>query len=136
MKNIFSLATLLLAFIMLPAFADEESPKTVDGAITVDSTKAKELFDSGVLFVDTRKDSDWEAGRIPDAVHLELKSKFTEASLSAVTGKDDPLVFYCNGHECNRSSASSAKAVEWGFSKVYYYRDGFPAWKAAGHPVE
>jgi rhodanese-related sulfurtransferase len=35
-----------------------------------------------------------------------------------------------------RSSDATKLAVGWGFSKVYYYRDGFPAWKAAGNPVE
>ena len=86
--------------------------------------------------MDSRKNSDWEAGRIPDAVHLELKSNFTEAGLSAEAGKSDPIVCYCNGDSCLRSSKCSKKAVEWGFSKVYYYRDGFPAWKSAGNPVE
>jgi rhodanese-related sulfurtransferase len=116
--------------------AEEVSRTEVDGATTVDTTKAKELFESGALFVDIRRDSDWEAGRIPDAVHLELKSNFTEQTLSAEVGKNEPLVCYCNGHSCLRSAECSEKAVSWGFTKVYYYRDGFPAWKAAGNPVE
>lgn len=89
-----------------------------------------------MLFVDTRKNSDWDAGRIPDALHLELKSNFTEDSLSAEVGKSEPLVCYCNGPECKRSSVCSAKAVSWGFKNVYYYRDGYPAWTSAGNPTE
>jgi rhodanese-related sulfurtransferase len=23
-----------------------------------------------------------------------------------------------------------------GFKKVYFFRDGFPGWKTAGHPIE
>lgn len=135
MKRLVSLIAFLVAFSTFPAFA-EESALSVEGAVTVDSAQAKKLFDSGALFVDTRKDSDWEAGRIPDALHLELKSKFSAESLSAEAGKNDPLVCYCNGSECLRSASCSEQAVEWGFSKVFYYRDGFPAWKAAGYPVE
>ncbi len=116
--------------------ADKVSPETVEGAVTIDAVKAKSLFDEGVLFVDTRKDKDWGAGRIPDALHLELKTKYTEAALLEEASKDEPVVFYCNGHSCMRSSKSSAKAVSWGFKKVYYFRDGFPAWKSAGYPVE
>lgn len=123
-------------FMAIQAAASDVSPLEVEGAVTIDAQKAKELFDTGLLFVDTRKDSDWEAGRIPDAEHLELKSVFSEASLSEIASKDQPLVFYCNGEHCMRSSKACAMAVAWGFRKVYYFRDGFPAWKTAGYPVE
>jgi len=113
-----------------------ESPMTIAGATTVDTAAAKALFDKEVLFIDVRKDSDWNAGRIPGAEHLELKKVFTAESMGAIVEKDQEVVIYCNGATCMRSSAASAKAVDWGFTKVYYYRDGFPAWKAAGNPVE
>ncbi|MCB1802561.1 MAG: rhodanese-like domain-containing protein [Gammaproteobacteria bacterium] len=118
------------------AIAGDVSPETVDGATTVDTAAARALFDQEAAFVDTRKDSDFEAGRIPGAIHIELKKKFSEESLSAEVGKDEPVVFYCNGHSCLRSSEASKLAVGWGYTKVSYYRDGFPAWKAAGNPVE
>ena len=116
--------------------AGDKSPESIEGATTVDTAKAKELFDDGVVFVDMRSNKDWDAGRIPDAEYLELKTKFTEASLVEVLKKDEPVVMYCNGHNCLRSSKATTLAVSWGFSKVYYYRDGFPAWKAAGNPTE
>jgi len=119
------------------AWADTKtSPMKVEGATTVDAVKAKALFDKGVIFVDTRKNKDWEAGRIPDAIHIELKKKFNETSLSAEVKKTEEVVFYCNGESCMRSSKATAKAVSWGFTKVYYFRDGFPAWKAASYPAE
>ena len=136
MKTILrTLAVFALAFCMNGAFA-ADSPETVAGATTVDAAKAKELFDQGVAFVDPRKDKDWAAGRIPDAIHLELHKVFNEQSLGAEVKKGDPVVFYCNGHSCLRSSEAAEAAVGWGYTKVYYFRDGFPAWKAAGYPVE
>ena len=136
MKKFSPLMVLLLAFFVNTAMAASLSPENIDGATTVDAAKAKQLFDSGAAFVDTRRNSDWDAGRIPDAIHLELKSNYTEASLSGEVSKGEPMVCYCNGHKCKRAAACSKKAVSWGFSKVYYFRDGFPAWKAAGYPVE
>jgi rhodanese-related sulfurtransferase len=134
-RNVFALLTV---FFLATGFAmaKEESPETVDGATTIDVAKAKALFDDGVLFIDVRKDKDWAAGRIPDAEHLELKSVFTEESLSQHAKKDDPVVLYCNGSSCLRSSVASEKAVGWGFKNVYYFRLGFPEWKAAGYPAE
>lgn len=114
----------------------ETSPMAVQGATTVNAEQAKTMFDDGALFVDVRKQTDWDAGRIPDALHLDIKSALNKDALLEETSLDDKIVFYCNGHSCLRSSAASALAVSWGFKNVYYFRDGIPAWKNAGYPVE
>jgi rhodanese-related sulfurtransferase len=136
-KSLIITYILSLCFLSLNSFSGSEiSPLTVDGAKTVNTDEAKKLFNSGALFVDTRKDADWDAGRVADAVHLNIKSNFTEQTLLAELNKGEPVVLYCNGERCMRSSNACKKAVAWGFSNVYYYRDGFPAWKSAGHPSE
>ncbi len=112
------------------------SPTRIEGATTIDTAKAKQLFDEEIAFVDVRKDSDWEAGRIPGAIHLELKKRFTPEALGKEIATSEPVVLYCNGEKCLRSSKAARKAVEWGYRKVYYYRDGFPAWKNASLPIE
>jgi TolB-like protein/class 3 adenylate cyclase/rhodanese-related sulfurtransferase len=111
------------------------SPTEVEGAVTVSPAMAKALLDRGARFVDVRSDAGWNLGHIPGAVHLELKKVFGEATLSAVVGKDQEVVIHCAGPKCLRSAKACAKAVSWGFEKVYYFRDGFPGWKAAGYPV-
>ena len=123
---------------LTPGFAQgkEAAPLTVDGASTVSSVEAKALFDRGAIFIDPRGDADWDAGRVPGAIHLALRGGLTEERLSEVADRDDPLVFYCNGIKCGVSSKACAKAVSWGFTNVYYYREGFPAWEAAGYPIE
>ncbi len=136
MYRYFALLSVFLLSFTAPSFAAYISPTSVDGATTVSSAEAKGLFDSGVLFVDVRSDKDWNAGRIPGAVHLELNDVYNEKSLTAEAKQDDKIVIYCNGDSCHRSSAASVKAVAWGYKHIYYYRDGFPAWKAAGYPVE
>lgn len=145
-----SLAVALLALlpISVPAAdlaiktgSDYIAPQTVPGATTVDTTKAHALWKERAWFVDPRSNSDWQAGRIPGAVHVQYdpgkpNQELTEASLAQQVGKSEPVVFYCNGEGCDRSAWAAALANEWGWSDVYYYRDGFPAWKAAGNPVE
>jgi len=131
------LALLLLGcFLASPLQAGEISPLQIAGATTIRSAQAKDMFDKGILFVDVRNDADWDAGRIPGALHLDLKTTFSEASLSAAAGKDEQIVIYCNGEKCLRSSEGSAQAVGWGFTSIFYFRDGFPAWKAAANPIE
>lgn len=135
MKFLISVVAAASILAIAPAYADT-SPMTVQGAATVTVDEAASLFDAGTAFVDVRSDSDFEAGRIPGAVHLELNNVFTEEALLGVVDKDEAVVLYCNGESCLRSSEASVKAVEWGFTDVHYFRDGFPAWDAAGHPVE
>ena len=118
------------------ASASTVSPIDVDGATTISVEEAAELFDEGVVFVDVRKSTDFEAGRVPGAVHLDIKINFTAEALQAEVDKGDKVVIYCNGQSCMRSSDASAMAVGWGFTSVYYFRDGYPAWEASGLPVE
>ena len=128
----------MLASILIPgtALAKEEAPLQVEGATTVGVDEAKALFDQGVLFIDPRGDADFDAGRIPGAVHLPLSGVLSESSLAEVASKDEPLVFYCNGIKCGLSGESCAKAVAWGYTNVHYFREGFPGWEAAGLPIE
>lgn len=133
-----ALTTGLLMAALMPniVVAKEEAPLAVDGAQTVNVAKAKELFDQGALFIDPRGDADFDAGRVPGAVHLPINGGLSESSLSEVAKKDETLVFYCNGIKCGVSSKACTKAVAWGFTDVRYFREGFPGWEAAGYPVE
>lgn len=137
MPELFRKLALMMSFILLPfaAFASE-SPAHVDGATTITADQAYELFEQNVLFVDVRKPSDYESGRIPGAVHLDIKSNFTKETLAEVSKPADMVVIYCNGFSCMRSSQASAMAVEWGYTNVQYLREGFPSWDEAGYPVE
>jgi rhodanese-related sulfurtransferase len=133
------LAWMLFMMIMTPrveASPEYVSPETLPGVVTIDSAWAKALFDKGAIFIDVRNDADWEAGRIPGAVHLDLDKGFTANALRAVARPDQAVVLYCNGTKCPRSSQAAASAVSWGFTRVFYYRLGFPDWQAVGYPVE
>ena len=69
-------------------------------------------------------------------MNLELSSALSKESLLGVAAKDDEIVFSCFGKYCPFSAYACAKAKIWGFTRVNYFAGGFPAWKAAGYPVE
>lgn len=105
------------------------SPTSVPGATTIDSTEAHELWKARAWFVDPRKPTPYEVGRIPGALNIEYDpgtpdQQLTAASLEAEVPKGDPVVFYCNAEKCDRSSWGAALAAEWGWKEVYYFRDG------------
>jgi len=114
----------------------EVSPSFIPGATSIDVIEARQLYDRGALFIDTRPHVDWNRGHVAGAVLLELEKMFTKKALSELVDRAEEVVIYCHGSRCLRSSKGTEKAVSWGFEKVYYFRDGFPAWKAAQHPIE
>ncbi|MFN4264013.1 MAG: rhodanese-like domain-containing protein [Thioalkalivibrionaceae bacterium] len=126
------------------AMSRKSSAEHVSGATRIDAATAWTMFRDGVPFVDVRVRGDYEQSRIPGAVNLPIMSRadhpdnrFTEANLSAVVGeKDRPVVLYCNAALCWRTEAATRLAVAWGWTHVAYFRDGFPAWRRAGLPVE
>ncbi len=136
----FIMPTLVLSLFLVaagvPVAYAEEAPLTVPGSTTINAAKAKAMFDAGAAFIDARKEADWDAGRIPGAIHLELGKTYTKENLEKAAKPADPVVYYCNGVKCMVSPNAIKMAVDWGWKNIYYLRDGFPAWKAAGYPTE
>lgn len=112
------------------------APEQVDGARTVQVEEVKQLHDAGAVFVDVRNPRLYARRHIPGAIHLDLKTAYNESALSAVADKQQPLVLYCSGVKCSRSSRASKMAVDWGFSDVLYFRGGIVDWRNAGYPVD
>jgi rhodanese-related sulfurtransferase len=127
----------LLLMAPIHAMASEgQSPMQVAGTQSVTVEQAKRLFVQGAKFIDVRSAVGFDAGRIPGAKLLDLKKNFTQSALAKFAAQDEPIIIYCSGPVCSRAAKAASKAVKWGYSKVYYFRDGLPGWKQAAHPVE
>lgn len=140
MKKTIGLSMLLGVSMLLTlgnAYAKGPSPENVPGATTIDAAQAKELWLKGATFIDTRKNSDWDAGRVPGALHINIKKpEFNSDNLAMFVAKDQPVISYCNAEKCHRAAKGAKKLVSFGYTKVYYFRSGFPSWKNAGYPYE
>jgi adenylate cyclase len=109
----------------------------VTGATEIDATTAKALHDRGkITFVDVRAASDFVQGHIPGAKNLSLAGFLSKENLAQVAGKNDDVVFSCFGKYCTYSAYGAAKALLWGYTHVYRFAGGYPAWKDAGYPTE
>jgi rhodanese-related sulfurtransferase len=56
--------------------------------------------------------------------------------LAEIVGKTQEIVIYSKRGGTRGAAESVSRAVTWGYEKVYFFRDGFGSWKAAGYPVE
>jgi len=125
---------LILAFTSL-LFAGYQAPLTVKGATTIDSKKAFELYNKGVKFLDVRPLRFLKNGKIKNTLHLYV-DEMTKYKLEKLVKPDEAVIFYCNGSGCPLSAKALKLAVSYGYTKLYYYRDGIPAWDYYKLPIQ
>ncbi|MEM7123727.1 MAG: BTAD domain-containing putative transcriptional regulator [Pseudomonadota bacterium] len=117
-------------------FPQNAAPTDVDGATTIDVSGARDLFEQGITMIDVRGWSEWVDGHVPGAVHLDLFHAFSVDAVSAHVGKDEQVIIFGGGAaEGSYAAIGTLRVVSWGYRNVYYLRDGFPGWKAAGYPT-
>jgi rhodanese-related sulfurtransferase len=95
-------------------------PETVAGALREDD----------VQLVDVREGSEWEAGRIGGARHVELGRVAAEAES---LDRERPVVFYCR---VGSRSTMAADAFRRAGFEAYSMAGGILAWERQGLPLE
>ena len=135
-------------------------PKTLKGATVLRTGKAFELWDTkGAHFIDVLPRPPKPAGLGDDAVWRpperrnipggdwlpnvgfgkispEIETYF-RTNLERISGGDlnAPLVFYCLAN-CWMSWNAAKRALEWGYTKIYWYPDGTDGWSIGGGRLE
>ncbi len=117
----------------------------VKGVTTIDATKAKSMYDQGVIFIYTGDSEYGKAGRIPKSVYLHAgrskdfhKKIFNEATLTERVDKNQEVVIYGGTIDVVSgwpAAYASARAFTWGFSRVHYFIGGLREWNKAGYPI-
>jgi rhodanese-related sulfurtransferase/Tfp pilus assembly protein PilF len=114
----------------------EDGGLWVTGVTEIGASSAGALFDRGVRFVDVRPRAGYAIGHVPGAINLSLVTDLSREELIKVARPDDQIVFYCDSRYCESSAIAAAKAVRWGYTRVYRMTGGVPAWKKADCPIE
>lgn len=133
-----AVAAVFLVAIGLSSALAQDAPMNIAGATTLDSKGVIDLISTtpGVAIIDNRTKADFDDGHIEGAVNITDTDMVSESALSGVVkSKAAPVLFYCNGVKCGRAAKATAKAVEWGYSRIYYYALGIQDWKANQFPL-
>lgn len=123
------------------------TPRELPGARVVDPAAVVQLLQQGASYIDTRTEAEFKAGRVPGARLLpyvekspkdaDFDPRLDQFDLSKLPPQRDALlIFACNGAECWKSYKASHAALKAGYSRVHWFRGGFPAWRAAGHKFD
>lgn len=128
----------LSLLVAAPAAAEKpRAPESVDGAVTVSAEQTVELIlaNPQLVVIDARRDEEFAKGHIEGAVSLLDTAMTPEALAALATDRDTPLLFYCNGARCLRSSNAVRRALDWGYRTVYWFRGGWAEWMEKHLPV-
>lgn len=144
-----TILTALGAFLLSAALSVHatETPPALDGATIVSSDQVKKMLDAGTPVIDARVANEYVEGHIKGAKNVPYKEKSAKATnfdasqdnfdlTKLPADKNAALVFYCNAGECWKSYKASIAALKAGYKKVFWFRAGFPEWKAKGFPIE
>lgn len=127
--------------------ATGDVPETLAGAKVVTADDVEKLRASGAPIVDSRVASEYAEGHIKGAINVPYREKSAKSTdfdaskdefglAKLPSDKAGDIVIYCNGPECWKSFKASTAAIKAGYTKVNWYRGGFPDWKAKGLPSE
>lgn len=122
------------------------TPRSLPGATVVDAATVVQLQQRGARYIDTRTDIEFKDGHAPGATlvsYVEKSAKDADFDpsqdqfdVSKLGGdKNAELIFACNGAECWKSFKASRAAIKAGYTKVYWFRGGFPEWRGAGQKI-
>jgi rhodanese-related sulfurtransferase len=130
------LAIAAMLSLAMPAAA-QDAPLHIDGAKTVN---AQEIFDlvgktPNMVILDNRKPEDFAAGHIEGAIRLIDTDVSAESLAQHIKTKDTPTLFYCNGVKCGRAAKATERAIQLGYTKVYYYALGMDDWNSQRLPL-
>jgi rhodanese-related sulfurtransferase len=118
--------------------ADERpfAPPSIPGAVSVSAEEAVELIlaKPDLVIIDARLGNEYAKGHIEGSVNL-LNTMRREELEAVVPDRSTPIIFYCNGERCLRSSDAVNKAMAWGYRNLYWFRGGWKEWTDKGLPV-
>ncbi|PLX99291.1 MAG: hypothetical protein C0623_09435 [Desulfuromonas sp.] len=123
------LVLLIIAIASVPAVAKSN---LINGYQEINATKLKTIMDeSDPLVVFPLSSIEFNDLHIAGSVNIPLHALNEQLP----TDKERTLVFYCLGMKCTASWRAAEKAVKFGYSNVFAFRAGLPAWVAAGYPT-
>jgi rhodanese-related sulfurtransferase len=98
---------------------------------SVKAADAMEMLSDGATMLDVRENSEWNAGRVPGAVHVPVKNVSAQAPKRLPKGR--PVIVACRTG--SRSKGAVRLLREKGI-EAYSLSGGLTAWESAGGRIQ
>ena len=128
---------LLWTFSSVVAAEKPYAPESLPGAtiLTAEEVISMILGNPDLVVIDSRKKTEFIKGHIEGAINILNTELEIEDLESIVPDRTAALLFYCNGVRCLRSSDSITRAVDWGYTNLFWFRGGWKEWTEKRLPV-
>jgi PQQ-dependent catabolism-associated CXXCW motif protein len=126
---------------------DAPTPTHIEGAHTITTRALQSMLNSPQRPVLVDVIGGQQSVSLPNAIWLrdagvgrhmddDVQAWF-DLHLSQLTGHDKsrPLVFFCASRMCWLAHNATLRALDLGYTNVYWYRGGRDSWQAAGLPM-
>lgn len=108
-------------------------PFTEPRAIKIDL--AYKLFKQGIKFIDARMPDEYAAGHIKGAYNIPFDGDESYRKILDNFSKDEIIVVYCGGTDCDLSIYLGNELFEKGFKRVYVFFGGWNEWLQNNYPI-
>lgn len=102
----------------------------------IELEQAINLFESGAVFLDARSTDEFKDGHIKDAISLPYIDFDENNPVVSNLDKNEPVIAYCGGTDCDLSVMLGNKLFEAGFNRVYIFYGGWKDWQQNNLPTE
>lgn len=97
--------------------------------------KAYQLFKEGVKFIDARMPEEYREGHIAGAINIPFDGDELYREVLKAISKDEIIVTYCSGTDCDLSILLGDELFEKGYKKVYIFFGGWNDWVEKNYPI-
>ena len=109
-----------------------QEAKSAVREVTVDQVKPRLEAGERFVLIDTREESEWNAGHIPGAIHLG-KGVIERDIERVVPDTSTEIVLYCGGGY--RSALAARSLAQMGYANVASMDGGWRDWVQRGYPT-
>lgn len=115
-----------------PALIEIE-PFSEPRAIKIDL--AYKLFKQGIKFIDARMPDEFAEGHIKGAYNIPFDGDESYRDILNKFSKEEIIVVYCGGTDCDLSIYLGNELFEKGFKRVYVFFGGWNEWVEKNYPI-
>ena len=110
-----------------------DDAKTRIREVTIEDINPRLDRNDAFHLVDVREESEWQAARLPGAIHLG-KGIIERDVEQRIPDQTAEIVLYCGGGF--RSALAADNLQKMGYQNVWSMDGGVRAWKEAGYPMQ
>jgi rhodanese-related sulfurtransferase len=125
---------IIITLMVIAYFAIAQFKQSPAGVEKIDAIAfAEKIKEEGMLILDVRTPSEFQAGHIKGAVNIDINSPDFNEKIQELE-KSKTLLVYC--HSGARSAKASKVLNEQGFAPIFDMAGGIISWKNHKLPVE